>query len=47
MSSSSAFEYTFPVGLCGVLTTIARVFALNAARSASGSNDQSGGWSAT
>src|SRR5256885_1146888 len=43
MSSSSAFEYTLPVGLCGVFTTMARVLALKALRSSSASKDQSGG----
>jgi hypothetical protein len=47
ITSSSGREKTLPVGLCGVLTTIARVRALNARRSSSGSNVQSGGRSAT
>src|SRR5229473_2019190 len=47
ISSSSERENTFPVGLCGVLTTMARVLEVNAERSASGSNDQSGGRSVT
>ena len=38
---------TLPVGLCGVLRTIARVRGVNAARSSSGSNVQSGSWSVT
>ena len=47
ISSSSARENTLPVGLCGELTTIARVRGPNAARSSSGSIDQSGSWSVT
>ena len=42
MSSSSARVNTLPVGLWGELTTIARVRPVNAARSSSGSIDQSG-----
>ena len=47
MSWSSSREKTLPVGLCGEFTTIPRVFGLNAARSSSGSIDQSGSWSVT
>ena len=38
---------TLPVGLWGELTTIARVRGVTAARSSSGSIDQSGSWSVT
>ena len=45
--SSSAREKTCPLGLCGELTTIARVFGVIAARSASASKCQSGAMSGT
>ena len=46
ISASSSRVKTFPVGLCGEFSTIARTPA-NAVRSSSGSNDQSGGRSVT
>jgi hypothetical protein len=42
MDSSSGRENTFPVGLLGVFTTIARVRLLNAPSSSAGSKLQSG-----
>ncbi len=47
MASSSSAENTFPVGLCGVLSSSTRVRGVTAAASWSGSNDQSGGWRGT
>lgn len=47
MSPISSFVNTRPVGLCGVLTTMALVRAVNAARRRSGSKRQSGGSSGT
>jgi hypothetical protein len=38
MAASSVALYTAPVGLCGELTINARVFGVNARRSASGSS---------
>ena len=38
---------TLPVGLCGLFTTIAFVRGVTAARSSSGSIDQSGSWRVT
>ena len=45
--SSSSREKTLPVGLCGEFTTMPRVRVPNAARSSSGSIDQSGSWRVT
>ena len=47
ISSSSSRVNTLPVGLCGELSTRPRVRGPNAARSSSGSIDQSGSWSVT
>ena len=47
MVSSSRSEKTLPVGLLGLLKTIARVRGLNARASRSGSNEKSGGSSGT
>ena len=44
---SSARESTRPVGLCGVLTRIARVRGVTAAASSSASNVHDGGCSGT
>ena len=47
IADSSSRENTFPVGLFGEFTTIARVRIENAARSSPSSNVQSGGRSVT